>query len=66
VHFVSSIATCRTREALYNSWDKNDPKDAQVILHLLKAGTTPIFDDPLELGYHDLRGLLGPYRQMVA
>jgi hypothetical protein len=22
---VSSIAVARTREALYNSWDKNDP-----------------------------------------
>ena len=29
---VSSVATARTREAMYNSWDKNDPKDAQVIL----------------------------------
>lgn len=66
VHFVSSIATCRTREALYNSWDKNDPKDAQVILHLLKSGTTQIYADPLELGYHDLRELLGAYRQIVA
>jgi hypothetical protein len=28
---VSSMAVARTREALYNSWDKNDPKDAQVI-----------------------------------
>ena len=28
---VSSIALARTREALHNSWDKNDPKDAQVI-----------------------------------
>ncbi len=35
---VSSLAVARTREALYNSWDKNDPKDAQVILHLLKNG----------------------------
>jgi transposase len=25
---VSSIAVARTREALYNTWDKNDPKDA--------------------------------------
>ena len=37
---VSSIAVARTREALFDSWDKNDPKDAQVILHLLKSGTT--------------------------
>ncbi len=45
---VSSLAVARTRDALYNSWDKNDPKDAQVILHLLKAGTTQVYYDPLE------------------
>ena len=31
VKLVSSVALARTREALHNSWDKNDPKDAQVI-----------------------------------
>jgi len=25
IHFVSSVATNRTREALFNSWVKNDP-----------------------------------------
>jgi transposase len=25
---VSSVGLARTREALHNSWDKNDPKDA--------------------------------------
>lgn len=65
VHFVSSIATCRTREALFNSWDKNDPKDAQVILRLLKSGTTQIYCDPLERGTHDLQEMLGTYRQIV-
>lgn len=34
VHLISALAAARTREALHNSWDKNDPKDAQVILHL--------------------------------
>jgi hypothetical protein len=29
------MALARTREALHNGWDKNDPKDAQVILHML-------------------------------
>lgn len=43
VRIVSSIAVARTREALHNSWDKNDPKDAQVILHLLKGGVTQRF-----------------------
>ena len=52
---VSSIAVARTREALYNSWDKNDPKDAQVILHLLKNGTTQRYLDPLVTGHLDLR-----------
>ena len=52
---VSSIAVARTRDALYNSWDKNDPKDAQVILHLLKNGTTQRYLDPLMTGYQDLQ-----------
>ncbi len=29
VRLVASLALARTREALHNSWDKNDPKDAQ-------------------------------------
>jgi hypothetical protein len=28
LHLASSLALARTREALHNSWDKNDPKDA--------------------------------------
>lgn len=28
IKLVSSVALARTREALHNSWDKNDPKDA--------------------------------------
>ena len=31
---VSSLGLARTREALHNSWDENDPKNAQVILHI--------------------------------
>jgi transposase len=65
VQFVSSIATHRTRETLYNSWDKNDPKDAQVILHLLKGGVTQRYADPLQSGYQDLQELLGTYSQVV-
>ena len=38
VKLVSSVALARTREALNNSWDKNDPKDAQVILHRRQVG----------------------------
>lgn len=61
---VSSIAVARTRDARYNSWDRNDPKDAQVILHLLKTGTTQIFSDPLESGYNDLQELANTYQQV--
>ena len=31
LRLISSLALARTREALTNGWDKNDPKDAQVI-----------------------------------
>ena len=61
---VSSIAVARTREALYNSWDKNDPKDAQVILHLLKNGTTQRYLDPLVTGHHDLQEMANTYQQV--
>ncbi len=60
---VSSLAVARTREALYNSWDKNDPKDAQVILHLLKTGTTQVYYDPLEHHDQDLQELANTYQQ---
>ena len=32
---ISSVALARMREARYGTWDKNDPKDAQVILSML-------------------------------
>jgi transposase len=40
VVLVASLACARYREARYTSWDKNDPKDAAVILELLKQGLT--------------------------
>jgi Transposase len=64
LRFVSSLAVARTREALYNTWDKNDPKDAQVILHLLKQGTTQTYVDPLVTGYQDLQEVANTYQQI--
>jgi len=61
---VSSIAVARTRDALYNSWDKNDSKDAQVILHLLRTGATQVYHDPLRSGSHDLQELANTYQQI--
>jgi hypothetical protein len=40
------MALARTREALHNGWDKNDPKDAQVILHMLRIGASTVYSDP--------------------
>jgi hypothetical protein len=42
---ISSLALARTREALHNGWDKNDPKDAQVILHMLRIGASTVYSD---------------------
>jgi len=61
---VSSLAVARTRDAMYNSWDKNDPKDAQIILHLVKTGTTQRFVDPLVSGHHDLQEMANTYQQV--
>ena len=57
VRQVSSLALARTREALHNSWDKNDPKDAQVILHMLRIQATQIYHDPLRAGVNDVQEL---------
>jgi transposase len=57
VRLISSLALARTREALHNSWDKNDPKDAQVILHMLKIGAVQCYHDPLAAGIHDVQEL---------
>jgi transposase len=61
---VSSVAAARTREAMYNSWDKNDPKDAQVILHMLKTGLTQTYHDPLLHGINDIQELSKTHYQV--
>src|SRR6476620_7132977 len=54
LRLISSVAPARTREALHNGWDKNDPKDAQVILHMLRIGATHAYVDPLAAVINDL------------
>jgi len=54
---VYSVSLARTREALHNSWDKNDPKDAQVILHMMEIGNTQFYHDPLSCGTNDIQEL---------
>ncbi len=64
VVLVSSVAGARLREAVFNSWDKNDPKDAQVIMRLLKQGMTQRYCDPLLTRIHDLQELSKTYQHI--
>lgn len=57
LRLVSSVAVARTREALHNGWDKNDPRDAQVILHMLQIGATQTYLDPIRAGINDIQEL---------
>ena len=57
IKLVSSVALARTLEALNNSWDKNDPKDAQVILHMMEIGNEQYYHDPLVCGTNDIQEL---------
>jgi transposase len=61
VVLVASLACARYREARYASWDKNDPKDAAVILELLKQGITMRYVDPLVAGWHDVQEVAKTY-----
>jgi len=61
---VSSVAQSRYREAKFNSWDKNDPKDAAVILDMLKQGIVQRYVDPMVAGHHDLQELSKTYFQI--
>ena len=56
-HLISSVALARMREALHNTWDKHDAKDAQVILHMLSSGNVQRYYDPLAHGLNDWQEL---------
>jgi len=57
VRLISSVGLARTREALHNGWNKNDPKDAQVILHMIKIGATQHYHNPLATNINDIQEL---------
>lgn len=54
---VSSLVLSHTREALNNSWGKNHPKDAQVLLHLMEIGNEQFYHDRLVQGTNDIQEL---------
>ncbi len=65
LYLVSSVAVARFREALFNSWDKNDSKDAAVILDLLKQEKLLRYYDPIVTGSHDLQEISKTYTQVT-
>lgn len=64
LELIPSLAVARTWEARHNSWDKNDPNDAQVLLHLLRTGFTQHYHDPLVNQIHDFQELSLTYAQI--
>lgn len=61
---VSSVASARARDMLFNSWDKNDRKDTHVIMYLLTHGMGKIFYDPLNNNIMDIQELSNTYCQI--
>jgi hypothetical protein len=64
LRLISSVAVACTRDALYNSRDKNDPKDTQVLLHLPKTGVSQRYHDPLVHAVNDVQELAQTYYQV--
>jgi transposase len=62
---ISSVALARFREARYGTWDKNDPKDAQVIIAMMAQDMVQTYHDPLFHGTHDLQELANTYFQIT-
>jgi transposase len=52
-----ALAPARTREPITSGRDKNDPKDAQIILHTLRIGHVQRSCDPLVHGLVDIQEL---------
>lgn len=65
VVLIASLACARYREAMFTSWDKNDPKDTRVLLELLKQGITMRYLDPLVSGRHDIQEVAKTYWQVT-
>jgi transposase len=61
---VSSLMSARARELLFKTWDKNDRKDAQVILYLMRQNMMKPFYDPLVEGTMDIQELSNTYHQI--
>jgi transposase len=61
---ISGIATARTRECKFNSRDKNDKRDTEVILYLLQQGTVQYYYEPLLHDYNEIQELSRTYSRV--
>lgn len=61
---INSVAVARYRDAVFNFWDKSDPKDATVILEMLKRHAVPRYVDPMVAGTHDPQELVKTHYQV--
>lgn len=64
-HLVSFVRCARAREMLFNTWDKNDRKDASVIMYLLEQGLSSPFYDPLANDMFDIQAISNTYYQIT-
>jgi transposase len=62
---ISSLTAARYREARYTSWDKNDAKDAGIIVELLQQGLTMRYVDPVHSGWNDVQEVAKTYWQVT-
>lgn len=62
---VSSLSSARARQMLFNTWDKNDRKDANVILYLMQQNLMKPFHDPLLMGVMDIQEISNTYHQIT-
>ena len=63
-HLASSLACARVREAMFNSWDINDRKDANIIMYLLTQGMTKPFHDSLVHGHMHWQEVANTYHHI--
>ncbi len=63
-YLVSSLSCARAREMLFKTWDKNDRKDARVILYLMQQELMQPFHDPLHEEIFDIQELSNTYHQI--
>lgn len=63
-YLVSSLSCARAREMLHNTWDKNDRKDAKVVLYLMEQNLMQPFYDPIIKGTFDIQEICNTYHQI--